>query len=821
MPSLARIEATERAQLITVRDYRIALDLPETGPEFLSETVIRFDARTPGASTFLDVKAAAVESAELNGQPLDPASVQQDRLPLTGLAASNELRLRARMRYANDGEGLHRHVDPADGNTYLYAMSFLDSAPRWFACFDQPDLKARYDIEVQCPPAWIVLGNAPAERVGDGHWRLATSQPLSTYFVTLVAGPYASITAEHDGIPLGLHCRASLAAHLHDEAEDLFAITRDSFDAYHRLFGVRYPFGEYHQVFVPDFNAGAMENPGCVTLRDQFVFRSRASTGQRVLRAATVAHEMAHMWFGDLVTMRWWDDLWLNESFAEYLAYRVCADMPGYPGELSWTQFGITRKDWGSIADQSPSTHPVAGNGSATAAAALAEFDGISYAKGASALRQLAAHLGDDIFFAGLREHFARHRFGNASLADLLDAWTSAGASDVPHWAKQWLQTSGLDTITATVDHGRAIIERTAPDTSRRPHALSVAGYDSAGRRTTTVPLQLTDPLATLTVDPTTALVLADSTDSTWARHRFGDWAHAGALLPRLADSAARTVLYNAIRDGVRSAELSAGQALQLLIPALAVEPVELAVAELFQFCVREVVGIYSPAAHRPARRALLAELAQRLLATAAAGSDAQLTAARALISASDDAVLLQRWLAGVEVPAGVEVDRELRWALLHRLAAVGAAGEAEIEAELARDASTAGRLAAAGARAAIPDKAAKDRAWAALTQPGELSAYEQFSIAQAFFDASQSELVAPWLPRFFPDVAATAAFRSGFALELLCDYAYPVTLASTELIQLAERALAGPLPDGVRRPFTDRTDVARRAVRSQQKFES
>ena len=232
------------------------------------------------------------------------------------------------MRYSGDGEGLHRHVDPADGQTYLYAMSFLDAAPRWYACFDQPDLKAGYDIEVHCPADWTVLGNSPAERIGDGHWRLATTKPLASYFVTLVAGPYCSLTAEHDGIPLGLHARASLADHLAAEAEDLFTITRASFDAFHQLFGIRYPWNEYHQVFVPDFNAGAMENPGCVTLRDQYVFRAAATAGERVNRATTIAHEMAHQWFGDLVTMRWWDDLWLNESFAEYLGYRVCAGMP-------------------------------------------------------------------------------------------------------------------------------------------------------------------------------------------------------------------------------------------------------------------------------------------------------------------------------------------------------------------------------------------------------------------------------------------------------------------------------------------------------------
>ncbi|MDQ1745311.1 MAG: aminopeptidase, partial [Pseudonocardiales bacterium] len=452
MPSLTRTEAVERAALLTVRNYRIALDLTGTGGEFGSDTTIEFSATDSTASTFLDLRARRVLSVQLNGEPVDPAGLVDGRLPLTGLRADNTLRVRALMSYSTDGEGIHRHVDPADGRTYLYAMSFLDAAPRWFACFDQPDLKASFDIEVRCPADWSVIGNGSATRLAPGSWRLAGTRPLATYFVTLIAGPYASIIAEHDGIALGLHARASLAPYLRAEAPELLGLTTAALDRYHELFGIRYPFGEYHQAFVPDFNAGAMENPGCVTLRDQFLYRSAATRGQRTDRASTIAHEMAHMWFGDLVTMRWWDDLWLNESFAEYMGYRVCAAMTGKQSglaELAWIEFGLHRKDWGRVADQAPSNHPVAGNGSEDAAAALADFDGISYAKGASVLKQLAAHLGDEVFFAGLRRHFERHRFGNAEFADLISAWTDAGAVDLERWAEVWLRTSGLDTLSA------------------------------------------------------------------------------------------------------------------------------------------------------------------------------------------------------------------------------------------------------------------------------------------------------------------------------------------------------------------------------------
>ncbi|MFL6163059.1 MAG: aminopeptidase N [Jatrophihabitantaceae bacterium] len=820
MPSLARAEAAERAELLTVESYRLMLDLPAAGERFRSECIIRFRAARPGASSFVDLRPAELTSAELNGRPLDPATLADGRLPLPELAAENELRVLAQMRYSGDGEGLHRHVDPADGQTYLYAMSFLDAAPRWFACFDQPDLKARYDIEVRCPAGWTVLGNSPAERLADGHWRLATSKPMATYFVTLVAGPYYSINAEHDGIPLGLHARASLAGHLDDESQDLLTITCASFDAFHELFGIRYPWTEYHQVFVPDFNAGAMENPGCVTLRDQFVFRSAATAGQRVNRATTIAHEMAHMWFGDLVTMRWWDDLWLNESFAEYLGNRVCAGMPGYPGELAWTQFGITRKDWGSVADQAPSSHPIAGNGSQNAAEALADFDGISYAKGATTLRQLATHLGEQVFLGGLREHFARHSYGNASLADLLAAWTAAGATDLADWARQWLLTSGLDTLTAELVDGGVTVRRLAPDEARRPHKIRLAGYDGAGNRVLDQPVRLLSDELTLPASTDLRLVVADGQDDTWAKIRFGDdWAAVAGLLPRLADNGTRVVVYNAIRDAVRDSDLAPDAALDILLPALAAEPIELVLAQLFQFATRQLAGVYAAPSRRPARRERICALALRLLEAAESGSDRQLTAVRAMLWSSDDRELLQAWRAGRGVPAGLVIDTELRWALITRLAALGALTVADIDAELAADPSTAGVLHAARAKATRPDPAAKQAAWRELTEPSTLSAYELYAIGEGFFEQSQDELTRPYVTRFFADMPGTARLRSGWALPQVISAAYPVLSAAPEVLELAEATLAGDLDPKVRRALTDGTDVIRRAVRSRQRF--
>ncbi|HEV2886722.1 MAG TPA: M1 family aminopeptidase, partial [Jatrophihabitans sp.] len=633
--------------------------------------------------------------------------------------------------------------------------------------------------------------------------------------------------------PLAMYVRRSLAQHLEPDLPELFTITRDGLDFFERQFGVPYPFGKYDQLYVPEFNAGAMENPGAVTIRDEYVHRNRVTERERILRSVTVLHEMAHMWFGDLVTMRWWNDLWLNESFAEYMGYRVCAEMTGEQSglaELAWLEFGLHRKHWGRVADQAPSNHPVAGNGSESAAAALSDFDGISYAKGASVLKQLAAHLGDEVFFAGLRRHFEQHRFGNAEFTDLIAAWTEAGAVDLASWAELWLRTSGLDTLSAEQraadgTAGEVWLSRSSPDGTRRPHTVRVAGFDARAEQQLDEQVSLhgdeirvggpgTGPLR---------LVVADSDDDSWAKIRFGSagWQPVAELLPRIGAAPTRVVLYSAIRDAVRDAELDPEQALRMVLAAVAREPVELVTAELLKFATDELAGSYARPADRPGRRARIAELAHRLLVGAEPGSDAQLEAARAGIHASDDIARLRAWWAGEQLPAGLVIDAELRWALVLRLTALGALSAADIEAELARDESTAGVVHAARARAMRPDPAAKQATWALLTQPGQRPAYELYASAEGFFEPSQSELTAGFVPRYFAEMPATAAHRHGWALGSVAFRAFPATAASVQALRLAEAALADgrALDPAIRRAFVDGTDTLRRAVRSLQRY--
>ena len=464
-------------------------------------------------------------------------------------------------------------MDPADGKHYVYGMSFMDAAPSIFACFDQPDLKAPYTFHVTAPADWAVIGNAPGRRTGSGpsgsaEWELEQTQPLSTYFVTLVAGPYHLIREEHDGIPLGLSSRASIAKDLDADADELFTMTKQCFDEFHRLFGIRYPFGEYHQAFVPEFNAGAMENPGCVTFRDPLIFSSRVTRGVRIARATTVAHEMAHQWFGNIVTPKWWDDLWLNESFAEYMGNRVTADVTEY--DDAWTHNAYARRQWGLVADQRPSTHAVAGNGAVDATAALQDFDGISYAKGSSILKQLNATLGDEVFFAGAIDHFTRHRFGNATMHDLFASWEQAGAGDLSSFTSNWLRTAGPDTI--VLDRAAGTVRRTPPadHPADRPHTIRVATAAPEGKWEVST-LTVDSPETTYDVAEGTAVVL-DPYEDTWALVQPDATTVAAlkSLLPATDDTRLRAGVWNNIRSAFHNAAIDPADVIDLLEAGLA-----------------------------------------------------------------------------------------------------------------------------------------------------------------------------------------------------------------------------------------------------------
>ncbi|MET7285070.1 aminopeptidase N [Streptomyces sp. NPDC005573] len=824
MSVLTRDEAQLRAQLLDVHRYTVELDLTTGDETFDSRTTIRFTARTDG-NTFVELKPAELRTVTLDGHPLDPAALHDGRLALDGLTAGeHELRVDARMRYSRTGEGMHRFTDPTDGETYVYTQMFMDDVQRVFAAFDQPDLKAVFDLSVTAPEGWTVLANGVTEHLGQGRWRAATTPLISTYLVAVAAGPWHSVTTEHRGLPFGIHCRRSLAPHLDADADEILDITRACFDRYHEKFEEPYPFDSYDQAFVPEFNAGAMENPGLVTFRDDFVYRSAVTDTERQTRAMVIAHEMAHMWFGDLVTLQWWDDIWLNESFAEYMGYQTTLEATRFT--QPWVEFGVTRKAWGYDADQRPTTHPVAPEAVDDTASALLNFDGISYAKGASALRQLVAWLGEKDFLAGINIHFQRHRFGNATLADFIDSLAAATERDVHAWADAWLRTTGVDTLTPvlTADGTDGTRTLTVDRAGSRPHRVTAGLYDrdltDDGRLTLRERIDLDIPQAApQPLGKRPALLLLNDGDLTYAKIRF-DADSSEAIrtgLSALPDPLTRAVVWNALRDAVRDGELPPAAYLDTARAHLPLETDLALVQGVLAFASAHIADRYLTPEDRPAALATLSDLCRDLLRRTEDGDNPglRLIAVRHFIDVAAHPDTIAAWLADGTVPGGPELDPELRWRILARLAVLGAADEAAIAAELARDPSASGQEGAAHCRAALPDPEAKRAAWDAMFHGDDLSNYLFAATAKGFWQPEQADLVAEYVPRYYEDALPVAA-RRGPAIAMAAGrWAFPRHAVDGAHLTLGRTCLdaSDPVP-ALRRTLGDELDDLARALR-------
>lgn len=844
MVVLTCAEAQGRARVVRVEQYAVDLDLTRGEEVFGSTTVVRFAALEAGVDTFVELRPSRLVRAELDGAAIDPGELREGRLPLRGLAAGEHvLRVEALMPYSRVGEGMHRFTDPEDGNVYVYTQCCVTDAPLVFACFDQPDLKAVFRVSVTAPEGWTVLGNGVAARVGEGgsgagRWECASTPPISTYLMAVAAGPFHSVRTEHAGLPFGLHVRSSLGRYLEADAAELLEVTRRCFDRYHEIFDEPYPFDSYDQAFVPEFNAGAMENPGLVTFRDEFIHRSAVTETEQQTRAMVIAHEMAHMWFGDLVTLRWWDDIWLNESFAEYMGYQVLSEATRF-GD-TWTDFAVARKSWGYDADERPSTHPVAPDPDAVpdTAAALGNFDGISYAKGASALRQLVVWLGEKSFLAGINEHFARHRFGNATLADFLDSLARASDRDVRGWAESWLRTTGVDTLVPRV--GESGARRWYVDVEHRgdrPHRLAVGLYDRAAADESR--LVLRERLErdvppdggrlTVTLDgPRPDLVLVNDLDWTYAKVRLDpvSWGTVRSVLSGLPGQLSRAVVWNAARDMLREAELGPLEYVRMARAHLPFETDNAVVQGVLAFARGYAADRCLSGAQRTEALGLLGEVCRELLAAGggggvvsgadAGGSGVRLTAARYFIDCATEPEELLAWQAAGEVPGGgPALDVELRWRLLLRLSVLGAVGTAEIEEARAADASARGAEAAARCRAALPEAAAKEKAWEDMFGPADaLSNYLFTATAQGFWQPEQSGLLHGFVARYFTDVVPLAARRGPALAEAAGRYAFPAVFVDEETLTRGEECLASgrPVP-ALRRRLEDQLDDLRRAL--------
>ena len=823
LPNLTRNEAAERAALVTVENYRIDLDL--TGDKtFRSVTTVRFTA-LPGADTHLDLAANVVHSAVLNGHPIDVSGYDESTgIPLIGLAHDNVVVVDAQCRYSNTGEGLHRFVDPVDGEVYLYSQFETADAKRMFACFDQPDLKATFDVVVTAPAHWQVISNgatASVDRDSDlAVHTFTTTAKMSTYLVALIAGPYAvwrdTYTDQHGDIPLGIFCRASLAEFM--DAERLFTETKQGFDFYHANFGVPYAFGKYDQLFVPEFNAGAMENAGAVTFLEDYVFRSKVTRASYERRAETVLHEMAHMWFGDLVTMRWWDDLWLNESFATFASVLCQADATEY--SEAWTTFANVEKSWAYRQDQLPSTHPVAADIPDLHAVEV-NFDGITYAKGASVLKQLVAYVGLDHFLSGLRDYFAAHAFDNATFDDLLSALEKASGRDLSDWGRQWLKTTGLNTLRADFDvddagrFTRFAIRQggAAPGAGEtRVHRLAVGIYDDAPagtlvrthREEIDVAGEITEVPALVGVSRG-QLILVNDDDLTYCSMRLDadSLQTATDRISDIADPLPRTLVWSSAWEMTRDAELRARDFVALVMRGVGGET-EVGVAQRLLMQTQTALNSYAEptwAAEQgwPAFADRLLELAR----AAAPGSDHQLAYINALcssvLSAAHLAVLadLLDHDPGEAGLPGLLVDTDLRWRIITALAAGGkidGGGMATpfIDAEAQRDPTAAGRRHAAAAAAARPQAEVKAAAWREVIEDDTLPNITARAIIGGWAQPGQRNLLAPYRQRYFDTVAAVWDRRSSEVAQTVVVGLYPSWDVSAEALEAADWFLGG-----------------------------
>lgn len=845
--NLTRDEAAVRASRLRVLDYHVELDLTAGEQTFGTCVTVRFECTEPGSDSFIDFIGDAVSSAVLNGRALDVDVAFADaRIALPGLAASNELVVRATGRYMNSGEGLHRFVDPVDGQPYLYTQFEVADCRRMFPVFEQPDLKARFRFTVTAPAGWTVISNQPTPEpaeagggaaTGNGAqvWRFESTPVMSCYITALIAGPYDGARDEvvigDQVIPLGVYCRRSLTPYL--RAEEILEVTRAGFAFFAELFDRPYAFAKYDQVFCPEYNMGAMENAGAVTFNEVYLFRAKVPEAMVERRALTILHELAHMWFGNLVTMRWWDDLWLNESFAEWASMTCQAEATPWTG--AWATFASVGKSWALRQDQLSSTHPIAADIRHLHDVEV-NFDGITYAKGAAALKQLVAYVGRDPFVAGLRSYFREFAYGNTTLDDLLAHLEETSGRDLRDWSRRWLQTAGPNTLRVSYEvdddetiTATAVLQEAPPEhPTLRPHRLAIGLYERSGAalaRTDRVELDVDGPrveVPQLVGKPRPALLVVNDDDLTYAKLRLDGHSLATLLAdPRaVVDPLPRALALGAAWDMTRDAEMAGRDFSHLVLEVLPTERD----STLLRMLLAQLTTTASLYVDRAARAGLRAGVSERLIDLAEAaepGSDAQLQLVGAAATMAHTPGPL-RWvrdiLTGRAVPPGLTLDTEMRWTLVTALAAGGAADAAEIAAEAQRDATSTGRERAARAEASLPTPAAKDRAWNRLFDDASLSNQMVDAICQGWATVHDPLLLAPFVEPYHQRIRALWEQRTHAIAESVAVGSYPAVLASSELARATEDWLAdhADAPDGVRRIVAENRDSVLRAVRAQ-----
>jgi len=837
-----RAEAAQRAAHLAVASYELTLDLTTGDETFISETIIKFTCNKPGYDTFLDAVGKNVISATLNGQSVDTSNYDGESIFIKNLAADNELIIKMNGLYSKTGEGLQRSVDPVDNEVYLYSQGETAFIRKMYPCFDQPDLKATFTLTAIAPNHWSVISNNPVKEKVEladkkAKWSFTTAPRICTYITALIAGPYYSVTDQYVGkktVPLGIYCRKSLAEHL--DPEDIFLITKQGFAYFEKVFGLEYPFEKYDQIAVVDFNWGAMENAGAVTFLERLlVFRSKVTERMYNARANTILHEMAHMWFGNMVTMKWWDDLWLNESFAEWSSYLAMVE--GTRFKNSWTGFNQERKNWAYRQDQLTTTHPIVSD-MVDIDTVAGNFDGISYAKGASVLQQLVAHVGRDNFITGLQKYFTKHAFKNTTLEDLLSELTITSGRDLKPWVATWLQTAGVNTLRPALeienDHYKSVsvIQEvpTMPVGSKelRPHRMAVGLYDLVGDNIAlrkSVELDVVGAktaVSELAGEKVADLLLINDRDLSYGKVRFDDRSITTlkAHLGKIDDSLTRALCRSAAWDMLRDAEISATDFIDIALAGLIGED-DIATVTIIANQLVTAVELYSSPTKRDSARLKVGNAFEVMLGKSAAGSDHQLQFARNFTSFASSAEhndLIKELLDGKL--AGLKVDADLRWTFVIALAERGLMDKAALAAELLKDNTLTGQLSHATCLAALPTAEAKAESWKSITTE-EISTSVREAKLAGFMRALHRPLLAAYVDPYFDLLLETWGKKSYEVASKFVSGMYPIYITNQVTLDKTINWLATTGKDGqagLRRLVSEGRDALERALKVQAK---
>lgn len=861
--NLTKDEAAARREVVSHVRYLVHLDVTKGAQTFVSTTKISFDSNE-GSATYLDLVAPQVTSIELNGNKLDVASTYRDsRIELKGLESHNEVEVVALCEYSHTGEGLHRSVDPSDNNVYLYTQFEVPDARRVYAVFDQPDIKGVFSFSVTAPQSWNVISNMPSasEEVGGSteegtlengaieglkQWDFSPTPRMSSYLTAFIAGPYASWHTEYaneDGrtIPMGIYCRQALKSAMEKDVEYLFDITKKGFAFYAKTWGVPYPYAKYDQIYVPEYNAGAMENIGAVTIRDTYVFESKVTDAYAERRVVTILHELAHMWFGDLVTMKWWNDLWLNESFAEFTSTLATAEATDWHD--AWATFTSGEKSWALNQDQLPTTHPIVAPINDLNDTQV-NFDGITYAKGASVLKQLVAYVGREQFFEGIHNYLEKYSYGNATLADLLAELEETSGRDLNTWSKLWLEEAGINTISTEIETDEAgvithfALRQSAPveHPVLRPHRLKIGFYDldAAGTsvvRTDSFELDVEGEkteVAALVGRQRPGFILANDDDLTYTKLRFDaeSLAFVENHLYAFSDALARAVSWLTLWDMTRDAEYPAEKFIGVSLKALSTEKE----STTFRYALGQVETAarhYVAARRRDDILAVIATSLWSLALAATPGSDEQFQLVNAYLNYGADSDFEEHargLLSGDLTLNGLSVDNNLRWSILVALADKDLLADGEVDRELAARDTTENREFAYQAKAQIPTARAKEWAWNAALTDDTLTNAQIEGVSSGFSSTDNPALYEDYISRFFDQVEWIWENKSFHMAEVLLvgtnrGYGlYPGFASPAKLVEAGEEwlRLHSDADRALRRMVIENLETSKRNLRVQ-----